>query len=149
MARQISGTGPSPAAVLLNSPKTANKLKNGHVTTNNNINSNSRVRSKEPSPELVEVVSLEKRILDAIVLLGQNQYNVLDGAQQREASAKLARIAEMEGQLQVQSRGVEALGVLVNYLVHDVSIYLMGSIDDDTNVWIETVLLLSVASEID
>lgn len=66
-------------------------------------------------------VPLEKRILDAIALLSQNKYNVLDEGQQREACEKVQRMAVVEGELQVQTKGVQALGVLVNYLVNDVS----------------------------
>lgn len=101
-----------------------------NVTGNNNINS--RLRSKESSPDPINGgavvnnngagISLEKRIRDSIVLLTQNKYSVLDDGQQREAAAKLARLANMETELRVQSQGVQALGVLVNYMVHDVSI---------------------------
>lgn len=137
-ARQISGTpptggSPSASSLVVNSPKTASKLRNNglvNVTGNNNINS--RLRSKESSPDPINGgavvnnngagISLEKRIRDSIVLLTQNKYSVLDDGQQREAAAKLARLANMETELRVQSQGVQALGVLVNYMVHDVSI---------------------------
>lgn len=124
--RTISGT---PPGSLVNSPK-ATKLRNGLVHNSPHAAAN-RLRSKESSPELsngtgggghAQTVSLEKRILDAIVLLNQNKYSVCDDGQQKEVGAKLARFAEMETELQVQSKGVKALGVLVNYLVHDVSI---------------------------
>lgn len=135
-ARQISGTTAPPTAgsALVNSPKTT-RLRNG-LSTNNSFNAPAnRLRSKESSPELVNGggaaatgvgLSLEKRILDAIVLLNQNKYSVLDDGQQKEAGAKVARLAAMETELQVQSRGVVALGVLVNYLVTDVSTNICG-----------------------
>lgn len=78
---------------------------------------------------MVVEVPLEKRILDAIALLSQNKYNVLDEGQQREASQKVQRMAEVEGELQVQTKGVQALGVLVNYLVHDVSTNRFANLD--------------------
>lgn len=128
-ARQISGTPPT-ATSQVNSPKTTVKLKNGPNNNNNTVAPNNRLRSKESSPELVNgrvsgpvvvEVPLEKRILDAIALLSQNKYNVLDEGQQREAVERVQRMAVVEGELQVQTKGVQALGVLVNYLVNDVS----------------------------
>lgn len=120
--RQLSGTPPTSGSSATNSPKT--KLKNQlNVTSSNNNNNNIRLRSKESSPELLndprgEVLSLEKKIRDAVQLLSKNKFNVLDEVQnaswQKEA-------AEKEKELQVQSRGVQAMEVLVNYLVHDVS----------------------------
>lgn len=129
--RQVSGTPPpttnTGGSSAVNSPKS--KLKNQlNVIGSNNSN---RLRSKESSPvndqqqQRGGEVSLEKKILDAILLLNKNKFNVLDEAQnalwQKDVGEKEARIERMETDLQVQNRGVEALGVLLNYLVHDVS----------------------------
>ena len=95
-----------------------------------------RLRSKESSPELGQqaqaVQSLEKRILDAVALLRQHHYAVLNGVPQEEATSKLARFAGVEQELQVQSSGVKALGVLVNYLVTDVSRLAGGNVIGQT-----------------
>lgn len=128
--RQLSGTPPTSGSSATNSPKT--KLKNQlNVTSSNNNNNNIRLRSKESSPELLnephhlqqrglagDVLSLEKKIRDAVLLLNKNKFNVLDEVQNASWTREAA---EKEKELQVQSRGVQAMGVLVNYLVHDVS----------------------------
>lgn len=135
VSRPVSGNGTPPptagGALLLNhsssaSPKTATKLRSSLLSS-----SGGRLRSKESSPDVSlnvtplptpppPAITLEKRILDAVALLSQNKYTVLDDGQQKAAAGKLL---ELETEAKVQRTGVAALGVLVNYLVTDVSTF--------------------------